>query len=36
MKNFLAKRKSEQGLQLEKVGKTLRKNMKWIDVKEVG
>ena len=36
MKSFLAKRKSEQGLQLEKVGKTLRKNMKWIDVKEVG
>ena len=36
MKNFLAKRKAEQGLQIEKVGKNLRKNMKWIDVKEIG
>jgi ketol-acid reductoisomerase len=36
MKAFLAKRKAEQGLQIEKVGKGLRKNMKWIDVKEVG
>lgn len=36
MKAFLARRKAEQGLQIEKVGKSLRKNMKWIDVKEIG
>jgi ketol-acid reductoisomerase len=35
-KNFLARRKSEQGLLVEKTGKKLRANMKWIDVKEIG
>ena len=35
-KNFLARRKAEQGHQIEKVGKALRRNMKWIDVKEIG
>lgn len=35
-KKFRALEKSEQNHPVEKIGKVLRKNMKWIDVKEVG
>jgi ketol-acid reductoisomerase len=35
MKNFREKQASERKLQVETVGKQLRKNMKWIDVKEI-
>jgi ketol-acid reductoisomerase len=35
MKNFRAKQAEERKLQVETVGKQLRKNMKWIDVKEI-
>jgi ketol-acid reductoisomerase len=35
MKNFREKQAAERKLQVETVGKQLRKNMKWIDVKEI-
>jgi ketol-acid reductoisomerase len=35
MKDFRAKQASERKLLIEETGKKLRKNMKWIDVKEV-
>ncbi|HXP89862.1 MAG TPA: ketol-acid reductoisomerase [Fibrobacteria bacterium] len=35
MKNFREKQAAERKLQVETVGKHLRKNMKWIDVKEI-
>jgi len=35
MKEFRAKQKSERSIQIEEVGKKLRKNMKWFEAKEV-
>jgi ketol-acid reductoisomerase len=35
MKDFRAKQKSERSIQIEEVGKKLRKNMKWFEAKEI-